>query len=237
MCALLVFGLVRRTLELPIASGTAAKLRLKPPGPGRQSTNLAFAAALLWTLHPLTTEAVDYVTQRTEIMMALFYLLTLYASVRAWRHLRLDRPSTLRRAPRAAVERRWQAVAILSCAAGMACKESMATAPLMVVVYDSIFLFGSLKQALAARRRFYAGLAMSWVLLAALMWSGPRIHSAGLASGVSPWVYLLNQTVMITEYLRLTVWPRSLVANYGWPLVLTLGDVLPYALSWWHCWR
>ena len=62
------------------------------------------------------------------------------------------------------------------------------------------------------------------------MWSSPRGNSAGFSSGASPWNYLLNQTVMITQYLRLTVWPRALVLNYGWPLPLRLGDVLPYAL-------
>ncbi|HEY6360493.1 MAG TPA: tetratricopeptide repeat protein [Vicinamibacterales bacterium] len=220
MCALLVFGLVRRTLEMPIVNATFP----------RQSTNLAFAAALLWTLHPLTTEAVNYVTQRTELMMAFCYLLTLYASARAWQHVHPHRTSTPLSASRAGVEGRWQAAAIASCAAGMACKESMATAPLIVVVHDAVFRFGSLKRALATRWRFYAGLALSWVLLAALMWSGPRIHSAGFSSGVSPWAYLLNQTVMITQYLQLAVWPRSLVANYGWPVAMTLGDVLPYAL-------
>ena len=204
-CALLVFGLVRRTLERPGLSATF----------GRQSANLAFAAALLWTLHPLATEAVNYVTQRTEVMMAFFFLLTLYASARAWHH---------------AHPYRWQAVSIVSCAAGMACKESMVTAPLVVVLYDGVFVCGALKRAIAARWRFYAGLSVSWLLLAALMWSGPRIHSAGFSSGVSSWVYLLNQTVMITHYLQLSVWPRELVANYGWPVVLTLADVLPYAL-------
>ena len=205
LCALLVFGLVRRSLQLPRVK---ASIRL-------HATRVAFAAALLWMLHPLTTEAVNYVTQRTELMMAFFYLLTLYASSRAWQD---------------AHARRWHAVAIASCAAGMACKESMVTAPVMVVLYDAIFLFGSLKLALAARQRFYLGLALSWLLLVALMWSGPRIHSAGFSSGVSPWVYLLNQAVMITHYLQLSVWPRSLVANYGWPAAVTLGDALPYAL-------
>jgi len=71
---------------------------------------------------------------------------------------------------------------------------------------------------------------MSWVVLAAVLWSGPRVHSAGFSSGVSSWTYLLNQTLMLTRYLRLAVWPRSLVLVYGWPLSLTLGDVLPYAL-------
>ena len=50
------------------------------------SAGIAFAVALLWVVHPLNTEVVDYLTERTESMMALFYLLTLYASLRArWR--------------------------------------------------------------------------------------------------------------------------------------------------------
>jgi tetratricopeptide (TPR) repeat protein len=204
-CALVLFGIVRRTLELPT-------LRSRPGG---WSANLAFAAALLWTLHPLNTEAVNYVTQRTELMMALCYLLTLYAGIRAWSSGRA---------------RWWYAIAVAASAAGMACKESMATAPLMVIVYDRIFLFGSFKDAVRSRWRLYVGLALSWLVLVAVLWAGPRVHSAGFSSGVSPWTYLLNQTLMITRYLSLTIWPQALVLNYGWPLPLTLRTVLPYAL-------
>src|SRR5262249_33642130 len=57
-----------------------------------------------------------------------------------------------------------------------------------------------------------------------------RVHSAGFSTGVHPWTYLLNQTVMITQYLRRAVWPRSLVFDYGWPATVTLVEVLPYAL-------
>ena len=147
-------------------------------------------------------------------MMALFYLLTLYAGIRAlW-----SRP------------RAWRAIAVLSCGAGMLCKESMATAPVIVVLYDVIFVFESFKRALSERWRFYAALCASWVVLLAVMWSGPRVRSAGFSVGVDPWTYLLNQTVMITQYLQLAVWPRALVVNYGWPLALTLRDVLPQAL-------
>jgi Flp pilus assembly protein TadD len=35
---------------------------------------------------------------------------------------------------------------------------------------------------------------------------------------------------MIVHYLRLAIWPRGLVALYGWPLPLRLIDVLPQAL-------
>jgi hypothetical protein len=44
---------------------------------GEAALPLAAFAALLWTLHPLQTEAVTYISQRAESLMGLFYLLTL----------------------------------------------------------------------------------------------------------------------------------------------------------------
>jgi tetratricopeptide (TPR) repeat protein len=203
-CALLVFGLIRRTLDAIRLSDWA----------GLRSVDLACAAAVLWIVHPLTSEVVDYVSQRTESMMALCYLSTLYASLRA---VDARRPW------------RWLVTAVAACAAGMACKESMVTAPVMVVLYDRAFVFGSMREAVRRRGRFYAGLATTWLILAALLSSGPRMYSAGFSTGVSPWTYLLNQSVMIVRYLRLVLWPRSLVLAYGYPAPLTLADVLPFA--------
>jgi tetratricopeptide (TPR) repeat protein len=205
LCALVVFGVVRRTFELPAIPST---FRVR-------STGLAFSTALLWALHPLNSEVVEYVTQRTESMMALFYLLTIYGSVRSSCS---ERPA------------RWQTAAVATCAFGMACKESMATAPLVVVLYDRIYTFDSFKNAFLKRWRFYAALAATWLLLAALMRSSPRGESAGFTTDVRPWTYLLNQTIMITEYLRHTLWPRSLVAGYGWALPLTPAEVAPCAM-------
>jgi tetratricopeptide (TPR) repeat protein len=204
LCGLVVFGLVRRTLDQPRVADRFS----------RRSIDVAFATALLWVVHPLNTEAVDYLTQRTESMMALFYLLTMYASVRA-----IGAPRPIR----------WQGAALVACALGMACKESMVTSPIMVVVYDRAFVFGSLREALRSRGRFYAVLAATWLILAALVSSGPRMYSAGFSTDVSPWTYLLNQSVMIARYLGLVFWPRSLVLAYGYPRPVALVGVLPYA--------
>jgi tetratricopeptide (TPR) repeat protein len=192
-CGLLIFAIARRALA---------------------SSELGFAVALLWIVHPLNSEVVDYVTERSESLMAFFYLLTVYASLRALEPAR---------------RRVWTATAILSCLAGMGCKESMATAPVIVLLYDRAFVFDTWAAAFRARRWLYVALGATWVALAALVWPGPRMHSAGFTAGVSPWTYLLNQTVMIVRYLRLAVWPTSLVVNYGWPRRLTLADVAPYA--------
>jgi tetratricopeptide (TPR) repeat protein len=73
---------------------------------------------------------------------------------------------------------------------------------------------------------------MSWLLLIPLVLSGPRSNTVGFSNddGISPWVYLLNQSRMVMQYLHQTVWPRLLVVNYGFPRLLTLRDVAPYAL-------
>ena len=79
LCAVLVFGIVRRTLQGTALQGTMS---------GRRAGGMAFAVAIIWALHPLNTDAVTYVTQRTEVLMAACYLLTLYCSIRAWQSRR-----------------------------------------------------------------------------------------------------------------------------------------------------
>jgi TolA-binding protein len=115
-------------------------------------------------------------------------------------------------------------LAVAACALGMACKESMVTAPVAVVLYDRVFRFDSLGAAFRARRGFYAGLAATWLVLGALMAAGTRT-SIGFDAGVSPWVYFLNQAEIVARYLWLTVWPRALVLDYGLPRTVTLADV------------
>ena len=195
LCGLAVFGIVRRT---------------------QPSEPVALAVALIWAVHPLNTEVVNYITQRTESMMALCYLLTLYCAIRA-----ASSPHPVR----------WEAAAVAACFVGMASKESMVTAPLVIVLYDRVFRFDSLNQAFRSRGRLYLGLAATWLLLATLVASAPRNFSAGFSThDADAWTYGVNQVVMIVRYLRLAFWPSDLVLYYGWPLPLTLGAVWPHAL-------
>ena len=204
VCALLLFGIVRRTL------------RKNGPGalPGADAT--ALVASLLWMLHPLQSDAVDYITQRTESLMALFFLLTLYCAIRA-----------RRAAPGRTV--RWNVASILACGCGMASKESMVTAPAIVLLYDRAFEFDSIGEAIRARKYLYAGLAATWLELGALEWGQPR-STVGTSTTVSGWTYLLNQVQMIARYLRLSVWPGPLVLDYGLPRAVAIRDVIPAAL-------
>jgi len=112
----------------------------------------------------------------------------------------------------------------------MATKEVMVTAPLLTLLYDRTFVSGSFRAALQRHRRFYAALAATWLLLAALLiGSGDRGGTIGAAAGVTPWEYLLCQSRAVIHYARLAVWPQPLIFDYGADFV-NFGEALPYAL-------
>jgi protein O-mannosyl-transferase len=230
VCAVLLMTLLAHTFNLP---RVRTRLHAAP-------LDLGFAAALIWAVHPLNSEVVNYLSQRTESLMAVFYLLTMYAAVRAAQagartgnesaspksHSGARGPASPK--PHSGEGGRWELTAALACLAGLGCKESIVTAPVVLALYDRIFLFDSWRAAIQRRRRLYAGLGVTWILTGVLLAAGPRAAVAGFSSGVSPWTYLLNQAGMITRYLRLAIWPDSLVVFYGWPVALTAADVAPY---------
>ena len=182
LAGITLFGILARTLSRgPPEAGVGVS------GRGR---SLATAIALVWLVHPLLTDSVIYITQRTELLMGLFYLLTMYCSIRA-------RESSRRRL--------WEAAAIVFCALGMGSKEVMVSAPLMVVLYDRVLGRETWREQLGRRWRLYAGLAATWVLLAVLVISSPR-SGAGFGHGLSPWDYVRTEAGVILHYLRRAVW-------------------------------
>jgi Flp pilus assembly protein TadD len=179
---------------------------LKRTGAGK----IAFAVALLWLVHPLQTQAVTYVIQRGESLMALFYLLTIYCFIRGW-----------------------SIAAVVACALGMATKPVMATAPVAVLLVDRVFVAGSVREALRARWRLYAGLAATWLVLAVVLAAGSHEWrgTAGFEQqklGVAE--FARTQPAVLLHYLRLAVWPRPLCLDYGWPVATAARQWLPPAI-------
>lgn len=209
--ALTLLGLLRRTL---------AALPHTLPAVHRESA--ALVAAALWALHPLQTESVTCIAQRTESLGGLFYLLTLYAFARATLPAVQPAPGWSALTPT-----RWLALSVVSCALGMATKEVMVTAPVLVFLYDRTFVARSFAAAWRARRGYYVALAATWLGLLALLFlgSGARGASAGFGLGVTGWTYLLKQCEALVLYLRLAVWPHPLVLDYGTAVPRSVAEV------------
>jgi tetratricopeptide (TPR) repeat protein len=227
---LLLFGVIRRTLRQPRLN---ARL-------GQHATGIALVAALVWVVHPLQTESVTYIVQRTESIVGLFYLLTLYSLIRgagpAAAAAVAPQRSGVRQtsSPAPAGPPRslpWFSLAIVACLCGMASKEVMVTAPVVVLLYDRTFLAGSFKGALRQRWPLYVALAATWGLLAYLVaTSADRGGSAGFGLAVTAWQYASTQLGVVAHYLGLAFWPDRLVLDYGWPLASTVGEILPGAI-------
>lgn len=202
LAALVLFGIVRRTLQ------TEALTRRF----GGDAGPLALVVAMIWMLHPLQTESVTYIVQRVESLMGLFYLLTLYCAIRAFNRSAWG----------------WSAASVVACALGMSTKEVMATAPIVVLLYDRVFVSASLREVFRKRWKLYAGLFATWGLLGAILVSAPRAQSAGFnVQGLSAFDYAIMQGPTILHYLRLAVWPDALVFDYGWVMPEAAVGVVP----------
>jgi hypothetical protein len=169
---------------------------------------MALCVALLWGVHPLNTQSVTYLYQRQESLMGMFYLLTLYAFTR-W--------ATTGR-------RRWAAASVAACTAGMASKEVMITAPLVVLWYDRVFCARTWAELGRRRGLYYLALAGTWSLLFWLMarfWGAYAAENVFTAGRVTPAEYGLTQLGVIARYLRLALVPYGLNIDYGWQTAAT----------------
>jgi tetratricopeptide (TPR) repeat protein len=195
--ALVLFGVVRRTLRTEKLGSIF----------GDAADGVGFAVALLWALHPLDTESVTYVIQRSESLAGLFAMFALYCVIRG-----------------AAAERatNWNFISILSCALAVGSKPAAMVVPVLVLAYDWTFLAATRSELWHKRWRLYVGLMTSWLLAAVFLSAGKRewMGSAGVVSGnrAIAWLdYARLQPGVILHYLRLSVWPDRLCLLYGRP--------------------
>ncbi len=198
---LTLFGVVRSTVApspsrgrkptdaLPVAFAPGAASVPSPATGLAPSALIALSVALIWIVHPLQTESVTYVIQRAESMMGLFYLLTLYAFVRAVgpgvsaakdrvapaprsdprppaRRSDQETPQGPQQGPRGSLQRGgWLVLSVMACALAMGSKAVAVTVPLVVLLYDRCFVAGTFANAIRKRCAYYVGLAATWGVL------------------------------------------------------------------------
>ncbi len=210
LSALLLMAIVKRTLCLDYFGGRF----------DRASGPLALAVALLWAVHPLQTEAVEYVTQRTELLVGFFYLATLYSSLRYWA------------AGSPAGRTTWLTIAIVAALAGMASKEVMVTAPVIVLLFERTFVAGSFSPRMADIVALVRRLVLNLGLFGLSSITTCRSRGCrGFRSRIarSRLVAHANQGALV--YLKLTVWPWPLSIHYEIPYLETLGAAWPWLVG------
>lgn len=193
--ALFLYGVTRRTTARVLSGGTRFR---------HAASMFAFAVALLWGVHPLTTQAVTYICQRYESMAGMFALAALYCFIRGCE---------------GANARLWFDFSLLALFAGMGSKEVMAVMPVLLLLYDYVFCEKSI--GVIARRRGLFHIASFMMLLVLLLYQFQlAAKQMLLAEGgqrlgdISPFMYLYTQAEVILHYVSISLWPRQLCLDY-----------------------
>lgn len=230
--AVLLFLLISHFLwKSPRTSGLSSSSSLFIP----------LAAALLFVAHPLHTESVTYIVQRFTSLVGLFVLLSSYLHF-----LSLSAQNRV-----SAVLLRVLSVFAMAC--GMLTKESMFTAPLMIVMLHVVVMGGTVKRACwqALPHLLCMLIIPSLVLMTSHAQTGSSSIGAALhiaSSFKEPgyrYHYLITQLGVVIEYAGLILWPQALNVDRDYPLATSLLEPRVFLSAcaiamiiigswWWH---
>jgi Flp pilus assembly protein TadD len=193
------------SLTLSILGTPSMKNRVPP----LQHNLFALVAALLFTAHPVQTQAVTYIVQRAASMATLFYLTALWMYLRT----RLGDP-------------RYYRLALFFTAAAMLTKEISFTLPFAILLSELFFFPPSAEDPLRKKLLRWSPFAACLLIIPLLylmdshLFAGSILTTGG--NSISRWDYLLTQFRVERTYLRLLFFPidQCLIYDYrlskGW---------------------
>jgi Tfp pilus assembly protein PilF len=179
----------------------------------KAASGLAFFSALVFGVHPVNSQAVIYISSRSELLLGLFSVGCLYLFLQA------------------ADSRRQTAsyVGSLMCfALALLSKETAIVLPIVILVYDLLFIRPGFKELLWRLKRYYLG-----YLLIAVTYSVLRSYILGGFLGAlyriplerNLYVNILTQiTVIALGYLRLLLLPWGLSIEHHVEPVRSFGE-------------
>ena len=201
-----------------------------------QRTSLFCAAIFL--LHPIQSQAVNYLSSRSEILVTLFYLLSLIC----WLHYRTVAKTSF-----------WRTLSLLAFACGLLTKSIAITLPIVITLWEWWLCPIAEKPKVRLKRLapFFVliilFLILRFLVVGALLFPGGE-QKAGLIKlaqdselpqnlhyigGRSFLTNLKMQGLAFWSYLRLLFWPRGLSIIHdvnpqtsAWPLMAATGFLL-----------
>ncbi|RMG03468.1 MAG: tetratricopeptide repeat protein [Nitrospirae bacterium] len=170
---------------------------LKDHVSGKAELNMAsFTGAALFCLHPVQTGAVTYISSRSSVMLAVFYLLAVLTFLRFGKG-----------------RKGYLALSLISFVIGFGVKETMVSLPFMLVVMVSL-----LEDVTGGKTRFKRGalLISPYLLILLTYLLGRKLWTSGVVPSdqriyegvLTPFEYLLTEiTVIAFRYLRWILLP------------------------------
>jgi len=209
--AILVWRLTRLTFKTPL---------LYPEEISSYAKSISFFAGIIFLVHPVQTQGVTYIYQRSASLATLFYLaaLTLYVKYRLTDYAGdTSRNRAL-----------YYNSSLFITALAMFTKETAFTLPFMILLYDLCFLKKQGWTYWLRTAPFLITLAIIpiTIMLHARSVNVTVIHRAlEKGASINTWDYLLTQPKVIATYIRLAFLPINQNLDYDYPIAKTLFSV------------
>jgi Flp pilus assembly protein TadD len=199
------FHLTNLLLAIACVLAAFALFRLLTHG-----TFSAFAAASLFAVYPIHTEAVDWIAALPDLGCTLFLLIALVLFLAARRTEQSHRPAWL-----------FPLLSLAAFATSLLWKETSAVFPILVVAYVLIVEKTGLRSALKASAAYWAVFALYLIVRFSVL--------GGVATGARDWTLNPLQLLLTTSHLMLSywlklAWPFQLNAYYVFSPVRSLTD-------------
>lgn len=208
--AILVWWFVLLTLSTPA---------MKENKITRYANLMALLAGLVFVSHPVQTEAVTYIWQRTACLATLFYLASISCYVK-FRLLQEEGASS-------SLWKNYYIGALILALLAMFTKEIAITLPLMILLYEFSFL--------NVKRSFHwqylvPFLLTIFIIPLTLVLTKARISHViqGISQGpggVSPMHYFLTQFRVMATYIRLAFLPLHQNLDYDYPVFKNIFEI------------
>jgi protein O-mannosyl-transferase len=175
-----------------------------------RNTVSAFAAASLFALYPIHTEAVDWIAASPDLGCTLFLLIAFALFLAARRTDPPRQPAWL-----------LPLLSLASYAIALLWKETSSVFPLLLLAYILLIEKTGLRAALKASGAYWATLAL-YIAIRVSVLGGP-------ATGIRDWAltplqFLLNITHLLLLYWLKLAWPFQLNAYYLFSPIRSLSD-------------
>ncbi len=184
---------------------------------------IALLSSLLFVCHPIQTHAVTYITSRFVLLATFFFLLSLFLYISSKMSTTDGKRHVL------------YAAALVSASAAMVTKEFTFTLPLIIMLYDLVFLSRSTPE----RIKTLAPFSLTLFIIPTLVFiqqgklqsldSTMRVITAADVSQISRSDYLLTQFRVIITYIRLLFFPVNQSIDHYVPVYHSLFQLLVFA--------
>lgn len=223
MNAFLVFVFVRKLLQTPFFEGRESA------GASPPAAVTAVLTALVFLIHPLQTQAVNYISQRATLLAAFFYLLSLVFYLK-WA---------------GAAHRDYYFASLTAAVLAMFSKELAFTLPLMLFIINMFFLRRPYESLLGVLRRLVP-FFLTWLIIPLTLLAERSSSIVDLREQVVTGRFRMSNVLTalnaLRTYLRLCLAPFGQNLDYDFPRAQTVWEgqtlfsiILIFGVGAWAC--